>query len=101
VATRTFIPHVCHEAIGVLGAVSVATACIIAGTVAFPLAPLPAGARKTVSVEHPTGEFTVELDTTNGPDGIEVTRAALLRTARALFAGNVLVPTAIWNGHSP
>ena len=37
VTTRTFIPHVCHEAIGVLGAVSVATACVVEGTVAFPL----------------------------------------------------------------
>ena len=92
VATRTFIPHVCHEAIGVLGAVSVATACVVEGTVAFPLSHLPPGARKTVSVEHPTGEFTVELETKSGPNGTEVTRSALLRTARALFAGNVLVP---------
>ena len=95
--TRTFIPRVCHEAIGVLGAVSVATACVIDGSVATPIADMPAGARKSVSVEHPTGEFTVELETRSTPTGTEVTRSALLRTARALFAGTVLVPQALWN----
>src|SRR6185312_3430762 len=95
--TRTFIPRVCHEAIGVLGAVSVATACVIDGSVATPIADMPVGARKSVSVEHPTGEFTVELETRSTPPGTEVTRSALLRTARALFAGTVLVPQALWN----
>jgi 4-oxalomesaconate tautomerase len=31
--TRTFIPRKCHDAIGVLGAVSVASACVVPGTV--------------------------------------------------------------------
>lgn len=35
--TRTFIPHRCHEAIGVLGAVSVATAALLPGSVAEPM----------------------------------------------------------------
>ena len=38
IATATFIPHRVHEAIGVLGAVSVATACVIPGSVAAQLA---------------------------------------------------------------
>jgi 4-oxalomesaconate tautomerase len=101
VATRTFIPHVCHDAIGVLGAVSVATACVIEGSVAAPLANLPAGAHQRVSVEHPTGEFTVELETRTTLSGTEVTRSALLRTARALFSGNVLVPRTTWDPAKP
>ena len=98
VATRTFIPHVCHEAIGVLGAVSVASACVIEGSVAAALANVPAGSPKSVSVEHPTGEFTVELDTRATPAGTEITRSALLRTARPLFSGNVWVPRSVWQG---
>ncbi len=98
VATRTFIPHVCHEAIGVLGAVSVATACVLPGSAAEGIANVPAGATKVLSVEHPTGEFTVQLETAMGPSGIEIKRAALLRTARRLFDGNVLVPRAVWDG---
>jgi 4-oxalomesaconate tautomerase len=94
VATRTFIPHVCHEAIGVLGAVSVATACVLPGSAAEGIAQIPAGETKVLSVEHPTGEFTVQLETAGG----QIKRAALLRTARRLFDGNVLVPHAVWDG---
>ncbi|MCW5773152.1 MAG: 4-oxalomesaconate tautomerase [Rhodospirillaceae bacterium] len=97
-ATRTFIPHVCHEAIGVLGAVSVATACVLGGSATEGIAAVPAGDAKIVSVEHPTGEFTVQLETEGSGGNIQVTRAALLRTARRLFEGNVLVPRAVWDG---
>ncbi|MBK3732638.1 4-oxalomesaconate tautomerase [Azospirillum brasilense] len=86
VSTRTFIPHRCHASIGVLGAVSVATACALEGSPAASLAVVPDGATRTLSVEHPTGEMTVVLDL----DGSgTVTRAALLRTARKLFDGTV------------
>ena len=85
ISTRTFIPHRCHASIGVLGAVSVATAAITPGTVAYPMAEVPDGDEKTLPVEHPTGEMTV-VAYTNG-DGLQ--SAALLRTARKLFEGTV------------
>ena len=62
VCTRTFIPHDCHAAIGVLGAVSVATACILPGSVTSGIATVPEGRTKQMSVEHPTGEFSVTLE---------------------------------------
>ena len=96
-STRSFIPHVCHEAIGVLGAVSVATACVLDGS-AIDCAVLPPGDTKVISVEHPTGEFTVQLETRRGAGGLEIKRAALLRTARRLFDGNALIPGAVWDG---
>ncbi len=87
VSTRTFIPHVCHEAIGVLGAVSVATACLLTDGPARRLARLSgAGGERTLSIEHPTGEFTVLA--TLDADGA-VTSAGVLRTARKLFDGTV------------
>jgi 4-oxalomesaconate tautomerase len=52
-----------------------------------------------LSVEHPSGEFSVDLDVSTGPNGPEVTRAALVRTARKLLAGHVFVPAAVWAGH--
>jgi 4-oxalomesaconate tautomerase len=98
VDTRTFIPHSVHEAIGVLGAVSVATACMTPGSVAARVA---GSARSSGShrldIEHPTGFFTVELDVSVDGNGIRVSRAALLRTARKLFEGNVFVPSAAWD----
>jgi 4-oxalomesaconate tautomerase len=85
-STRTFIPHRCHASIGVLGAVSVASAAVLPGSPAGAVATLPAGNRKTLSVEHPIGEMTVILDMDH--DG-QVTSAATLRTARKLFDGIV------------
>jgi 4-oxalomesaconate tautomerase len=95
--TATFIPHRVHEAIGVLGAVSVATACAIPGTVAASKAVMPASGR-ALEIEHPTGFFTVEVDVASGASGgITVRNAALLRTARKLMRGEVFVPGQVWS----
>ena len=97
--SRTFIPHDCHAAVGVLGAVTLATAAVMRGSVAHEVAEVPGGNPKRISVEHPTGEFTVELETEESPSGIVIRRAALLRTARMLMRGEILIPAAIWSGH--
>jgi len=89
IATRTFIPHRCHASIGVLGAVSVATACLTPGTPAAGLAVIPQGSRKALRIEHPSGQTTIiaEID-----DNGMVSSAAILRTARKLFDGVVFAP---------
>jgi 4-oxalomesaconate tautomerase len=97
VCTRTFIPHNCHAAVGVLGAVTVATACIMPGSVAHPVSRVPAGTVKLVSVEHPTGEFSVELEV-DPANPHTVLRAALLRTARLIMRGEVMIPASVWEG---
>ena len=86
ISTRTFIPHRCHTSIGVLGAVSVATACLLPEGPAASLAKAGNGSERTLSVEHPTGEMTVVA--TLESNGV-VTRAAILRTARKLFDGEI------------
>src|SRR6478735_5948224 len=95
IATATFIPHRVHEAIGVLGAVSVATACVIPGSVASQLARRGEVSGPRIEVEHPTGFFTVDVEIEVAQD-IVVRRAMLLRTARKLMRGDVFVPGAIW-----
>lgn len=90
VATRCFIPHVCHDAIGVLAAVTVATACVLKESVAAGVARLEPGLRPQVSVEHPSGEFSVGLEL-DPADPQNVLRAALLRTARLIMRGEVLL----------
>ena len=96
-STRSFIPHVCHDAIGVLAAVTVGTACVLKGSVCDAVAQMPGGLAPTVSVEHPTGEFSVALglDPANAQS---VTKAALLRTARLIMRGEVMVPASVWQG---
>jgi 4-oxalomesaconate tautomerase len=105
VSTRTLIPHRVHDAIGVLGAVSVATACLLPGSVAAVViaasgsAGLPSGAGPVdVVVEHPTGFFTVTLDVDRSGPVPDVRRAALLRTARLLMRGHAMVPGSVWSG---
>jgi 4-oxalomesaconate tautomerase len=98
VATRTFIPHRVHEAIGVLGAVSVATACVTPGSVAARVAGLGGGAgARRLDIEHPTGYFTVEMDVDVVDGRVTVNRSALVRTARKLMRGEVFVPSIAWS----
>ncbi len=87
ISTRTFIPHRCHASIGVLGAVSVATACVLEGSPAFELAEVPGGASKTMPVEHPIGETTVVMEMAQ--NGTDIESAAILRTTRKLFDGEI------------
>jgi len=86
ISTRTFIPHRCHASIGVLGAVSVATACLLPAGPAASIATTGEGHRRSLAIEHPTGEMTVvaTLDASG-----DVIRAAILRTARKLFDGRI------------
>lgn len=99
IATRTFIPHRVHESIGVLGAVSVATACALPGSITQGIAQLPASSSdQRIDVEHPTGFFTVELALKREPAGVAVERATLLRTSRLLMRGEVFVPARVWRG---
>jgi len=88
-ATRTFIPHRCHDAIGVLGAVSVATAALLPGGPAAEVARLDGS--DTVTLEHPTGTFDAAVVLAPGADGGTpvVERAGILRTARKLMDGLV------------
>jgi 4-oxalomesaconate tautomerase len=87
-STRCFIPHVCHDSIGVLAAVTIATACVLPGSIADGVASAGRESCQTLSIEHPTGEFSVELETDQSG---QVLRAALLRTARPIMRGEVFV----------
>jgi 4-oxalomesaconate tautomerase len=92
--TRTFIPHRCHDAIGVLGAVSVATAAVLPGSVAHHLS-RPVDPDGPIVLEHPTGVFECVVDLDRPGAGAQVgaaptvRRAGVLRTARKLFDGTV------------
>jgi 4-oxalomesaconate tautomerase len=84
-STRTFTPHRCHEAIGVLGAVSVATAALLPNSPAADVMRTGAGLDGTIICEHPTGSFTAAINVDTGSAGI-------IRTARKLMDG-VVFPT--------
>jgi 4-oxalomesaconate tautomerase len=83
--TRTFIPVRCHTSIGVLGALTVAAAVRIPGTVANAVSTDTGSA---VRIEHPTGFFDCAIETVTEGDAVAVRRAAAIRTARKLFDGS-------------
>ncbi|MDH3755060.1 MAG: 4-oxalomesaconate tautomerase [Acidimicrobiia bacterium] len=88
ISTRTFIPHRCHDAIGVLGAVSVATAALLPGSPANDV--LGSAGDRSVVLEHPTGTFEAAIDIRTDPDGRPIVeRAGIIRTARKLMDGLV------------
>ena len=89
-STRTFIPHRCHEAIGVLGAVSVATAALLPSGPAAEVAQISASSEtsRTVLVEHPTGTFEAAVALGFDDNGAPVAeRSGIIRTARKLMDG--------------
>lgn len=88
-STRTFIPHRCHEAIGVLGAVSVATAALLPGSPAAAVTRTGAGLDGTIVCEHPTGSFTANIDIDTSTTPPIARRAGIIRTARKLMDGVV------------
>lgn len=89
--TRTFIPHVCHEAIGVLGAVSVASAIFLEGSVPAAVA-TTLFQQDVISVEHPTGEFSARLDISSNNGTPVFIKSGVIRTARLLSKGLVYIP---------
>lgn len=86
IMTRSLIPHRVHASIGVFGALSVATACLLPNSPAASLATLPEGEEKTLAVEHPTGRMEILLRLDNAGS---VEECSFLRTARKLFDGRV------------
>jgi len=96
--TGTFIPHRCHEAIGVLGAVSVATALRLPGGVGAELLE-PGDDPDLVEIEHPTGTFIARVELADGPTGPVVGRSGIVRTARKLFDG-IVFPRSASSGDS-
>jgi 4-oxalomesaconate tautomerase len=88
ICTRTFIPVRVHESIGVLGAISVATAMLLDGAAGGRLAAVKPGQAR-FDIEHPTGHLEVEaeVDLTSQPP--TVIRSGVVRTARKLFDGTV------------
>jgi len=89
-AVRYFMPHECHGALAITGAVAISMAAATAGTVAASLAGqvhLPA----EVHLEHPSGRLSVRLERVVGHAHPV---AFVVRTARRLFEGAVLVKRA-------
>ena len=93
IASRYFTPHACHKSHAATGALAVGTAAALAGSVASRFVDPPGFAGGPLRIEHPAGAIPVDLEVTGTG---EIGRASLVRTARRLFEGNVLVPESVF-----
>jgi len=74
----------------VTGAIGVATAFALPGTVAS--AALQTEGPRLVSVLHPQGRIDVEVAIAAQGDAARIQRAALVRTARKILQGDLHIP---------
>ncbi len=89
--SRYLTPKALHAAHAVTGAVCVATACALEGSIAHEVSTKSAENPRTIWIEHPSGQVDVRLQTTGHGAGMDVV-AGTLRTARPIMRGEVLVP---------
>lgn len=98
VTARYFMPKNCHPTMAVTGAQCLASAVLTPGTVAEWLFSPPQGQPALVLIEHPSGVMDVTVDYSTGAAGFQLHSAGLLRTARLLARGEVMVPASLWAG---
>jgi hypothetical protein len=100
ITARYFMPWSSHPSMAVTGAQCIAACAILPGTVAEGLTEgLVAHASPvTVGIEHPSGTFDVLVDFAQQDQGIDIRSAGVVRTARLLARGEVMVPAAVWTG---
>jgi hypothetical protein len=90
ITSRYFTPWRCHASHAVTGAIGVATAYALPGTVASGEAAAPG--QRVISVLHPQGRIGVEVDLRGRGADARIERAALLRTARKILEGELHLP---------
>ena len=95
IASRYFTPHACHKTHAVTGALAVATAAVLPGTVANRYVEPRGFSGGVLAIEHPSGRIEVDLVTDRSGPAPVVERASFVRTARRIFDGHVYVPAAL------
>ena len=95
ITSRYFTPRRCHASHAVTGAIGVATAFALPGTVIS-----GEGARtgvRGISVLHPQGRIDVEVAVEGIGADARVQRAALVRTARKILQGDLHLPDYVFS----
>ena len=98
IATRYFMPWKTHPTMAVTGAQCLASCVLSPGSVADGLASTPLAGPSTITLEHASGQIDVLVDFAISNDQIDLKSAGLVRTARLLARGDVMVPRAVWSG---
>jgi 4-oxalomesaconate tautomerase len=98
ITSRDFVPYNCHATHSVTGAIALAVACVLPGTLANRIARVPLDVLTTVGIEHPSGRMDIDVEGMMRDGSFVLIQANLLRTTRRLFSGTVFIPSRIWDG---
>lgn len=96
IAARYFMPWSAHPTMAVTGAQCLASCVLTPGTVADGMAVRSNARPATITLEHASGLIDVSVDYELSADGIDLRSAGLVRTARLLARGEVMIPAAVW-----
>lgn len=92
ISARYFMPWNCHPSMAVTGSICLGCCTLAPGTVAEGLARPPQGSPAVIGIEHPMGQIEVTADYSVGENRFELKTAGLLRTARLLMRGEMMIP---------
>ena len=95
ITSRYFTPRRCHASHAVTGAIGVSAAFALPGTVAS--AALQRPGPRSVSVLHPQGRIRVDVVIEGVGEHAAIQRAALVRTARKIFQGDLHIPAYVFS----
>lgn len=94
IVSRYFTPRRCHRSHAVTGAIGVAAALVLPGTVASDARTLPSAGMRRVEVLHPAGRIHVDVELALVDGQCTLVQAALVRTARKILEGTLFVAEA-------
>lgn len=95
---RYLTPWACHPSMAVSGGQCLAACAVLPGSVADGLSVTPVTGPAELCIEHPMGLLPVHLDFMRDRGQVAIKGAGLVRTARLLARGMVMVPRTVWAG---
>lgn len=96
ITARYFMPWTTHPTLAVTGSQCLAACALAPGTVAEGMVAPVAGSPVTMMIEHPMGTMDVTVKFTRDADRFEFHSAGVVRTARLIARGEVMVPDSVF-----
>lgn len=97
IGSRYFMPWKCHPSMAVTGGICVASCTLAPGTIAEGLSAVNTEDSGHIVIEHPMGQMDVIVDYKINGSQFELVSAGVLRTARLLMQGDIMIPASVWS----
>lgn len=94
---RYFMPWTCHPTLAVTGSQCLAACALCPGSIAEGLVKAIDPSPAIVRIEHPMGVMDVNVSYTLQDEALQFHSAGVVRTARLIARGEVMVPASIMN----